>query len=79
MCSHGAVQSWSIVVPAKRLALAKTRLRADGASSSEHDELVLALLADTVADRPGEGPQPGLRDGEPLRRDDDRPAGHVSM
>ena len=49
MCSHGAVQSWSVVVPAKRLALAKTRLRADGATSSEHDELVLALLADTVA------------------------------
>jgi 2-phospho-L-lactate guanylyltransferase len=43
------VQSWSVVVPAKRLALAKTRLRAEGTTSREHDDLVLALLADTVA------------------------------
>ena len=27
MCSHGAVHRWSVVVPAKRLAVAKTRLR----------------------------------------------------
>ena len=42
---------WSIVVPAKRLALAKTRLRplTDGLGGAAHDELVLALLADTVA------------------------------
>jgi 2-phospho-L-lactate guanylyltransferase len=46
------VSSWSVVVPAKRLARAKTRLRpltdtlGPGAA---HDELVLALLADTVA------------------------------
>jgi 2-phospho-L-lactate guanylyltransferase len=52
VCSHGAVLSWSVVVPAKRLALAKTRLRPltdTLGSSSTHDHLVLALLADTVA------------------------------
>lgn len=48
------MQSWSIVVPAKRLAVAKTRLRpltaGLGAGGAEaHEELVLALLADTVA------------------------------
>ncbi|HEV7211296.1 MAG TPA: 2-phospho-L-lactate guanylyltransferase [Blastococcus sp.] len=50
VCSHGGVRSWSVVVPAKRLALAKTRLRpATGGAGPAHDELVLALLADTVA------------------------------
>jgi 2-phospho-L-lactate/phosphoenolpyruvate guanylyltransferase len=49
VCSHVSVQSWSVVVPAKRLAVAKTRLRADGATPRDHDDLVLALLADTVA------------------------------
>src|SRR4051794_22046785 len=54
MCSHGDVPSWSIVVPAKRLAVAKTRLRpltaALGAgTAADHDAVVLALLADTVA------------------------------
>jgi 2-phospho-L-lactate/phosphoenolpyruvate guanylyltransferase len=54
VCSHGRVHSWSIVVPAKRLAVAKTRLRpmtaALGSSAAgAHEELVLALLADTVA------------------------------
>ena len=46
----GRVQQWSVVVPAKRLALAKTRLRplTDGAPV-EHADVVLALLADTVA------------------------------
>ena len=41
---------WSVVVPAKRLAVAKTRLRplTDGPGTA-HEELVLALLADTVA------------------------------
>lgn len=54
MCSHGSVRSWSVVVPAKRLAVAKTRLRpltaglGDGTAAG-HDALVLALLADTVA------------------------------
>jgi 2-phospho-L-lactate guanylyltransferase len=60
MCSHGSVDTtaaaprahWAVVVPAKRLALAKTRLRplttADG-DPSAHPDLVLALLADTVA------------------------------
>jgi 2-phospho-L-lactate guanylyltransferase len=54
VCSHGSVRSWSVVVPAKRLAVAKTRLRpltavlGDG-SAAGHDALVLALLADTVA------------------------------
>src|SRR3954449_12253553 len=44
------VQRWSVVVPAKRLALAKTRLRplTDGAQVG-HADVVLALLADTVA------------------------------
>lgn len=52
MCSHWAVRSWSVVVPAKRLAVAKTRLRplTDGLDDADalHRELVLALLADTV-------------------------------
>jgi 2-phospho-L-lactate guanylyltransferase len=43
---------WSVVVPAKRLALAKTRLRpfttAGARPDRVHDGLVLALLADTV-------------------------------
>ena len=48
------MRNWSVVVPAKRLAVAKTRLRpltavlGDG-SAAGHDALVLALLADTVA------------------------------
>ena len=54
MCSHGGVRSWSVVVPAKRLAVAKTRLRPVTATLGEgtavgHDALVLALLADTVS------------------------------
>ena len=47
-----AVHSWSVVVPAKRLAVAKTRLRpltAGLGGPAAHDDLVLALLADTVA------------------------------
>ncbi|WP_245160876.1 2-phospho-L-lactate guanylyltransferase [Blastococcus sp. CT_GayMR16] len=44
------MQSWSVVVPAKRLAVAKTRLRPlTHALGPAHGELVLALLADTVA------------------------------
>jgi 2-phospho-L-lactate guanylyltransferase len=45
------VPQWSIVVPAKRLAVAKTRLRplTDVADAGAHHALVLALLADTVA------------------------------
>jgi 2-phospho-L-lactate guanylyltransferase len=44
------VPSWSVVVPAKRLAVAKTRLRPlTSAFGNGHDALVLALLADTVA------------------------------
>jgi 2-phospho-L-lactate guanylyltransferase len=42
------VRSWSVVVPAKRLAVAKSRLRPVTAGGS-HDDWVLALLADTVA------------------------------
>jgi 2-phospho-L-lactate guanylyltransferase len=43
------VRSWSVVVPAKRLAAAKTRLRPlTTALGAEHGALVLALLADTV-------------------------------
>ncbi|MCZ2859818.1 2-phospho-L-lactate guanylyltransferase [Blastococcus sp. VKM Ac-2987] len=42
--------SWSVVVPAKRLAVAKTRLRPlTGAPGADHGALVLALLADTVS------------------------------
>jgi 2-phospho-L-lactate guanylyltransferase len=46
----GGVTRWAVVVPAKRLALAKTRLRplTDGAAVG-HADVVLALLADTVA------------------------------
>lgn len=44
---------WSIVIPAKRLAVAKTRLRPlttpEGMSGVRHVDLVLALLGDTVA------------------------------
>jgi 2-phospho-L-lactate guanylyltransferase len=48
------VSTWSVVVPAKRLAVAKTRLRPltdgfGGPPGAAHTELVLALLADTVA------------------------------
>jgi 2-phospho-L-lactate guanylyltransferase len=39
---------WSIVVPVKRLEVAKTRLRA-AVPGVEHDRLVLALCLDTVA------------------------------
>jgi 2-phospho-L-lactate guanylyltransferase len=49
----GAVRRWSVVVPAKRLAVAKTRLRpltgGPGGRPGSHPDLVLALLADTVA------------------------------
>lgn len=48
----GTVPAWSVVVPAKKLAVAKTRLRplTDRAErpSVAHEALVLALLADTV-------------------------------
>ena len=45
------MQSWAVVVPAKRLALAKTRLRpvTEALGRAGHDELVLALRADPVA------------------------------
>lgn len=53
VCSHGSVPRWSVVVPAKRLDVAKTRLRPLTADRDDagaaHRELVLALLADTVA------------------------------
>jgi 2-phospho-L-lactate guanylyltransferase len=49
-CSHEGVSSWSVVVPAKRLAFAKTRLRPLTATLGDaHDALVLALLSDTVS------------------------------
>ena len=43
--------TWSVVVPAKRLAVAKTRLRSPGGGLPDpvHEELVLALLGDTLA------------------------------
>ncbi|MGY1825093.1 2-phospho-L-lactate guanylyltransferase [Blastococcus sp. SYSU DS0541] len=44
------MSTWSVVVPAKRLAAAKTRLRPLTAGpGGDHGALVLALLADTVA------------------------------
>src|SRR3712207_2674336 len=52
-CAHiVAVHAWSVVVPAKRLPLAKTRLTPlpaglGGPAQAAHDRLVLALLADT--------------------------------
>jgi len=51
MCSHDRVSGWAVVVPAKRLARAKTRLAPLTAQvpGVPHAELVLALLADTVA------------------------------
>ena len=46
----GAVQQWSVVVPAKRLTTAKTRLTPlTEELGAGHADLVLALLADTVA------------------------------
>lgn len=54
-CAHvltWGVPSWSVVVPAKRLDVAKTRLRPLTAgrpdAAGAHRELVLALLGDTV-------------------------------
>ena len=51
VCSHDRVQGWTVVVPAKLLARAKTRLAplTAAAGPAVHAELVLALLADTVA------------------------------
>jgi 2-phospho-L-lactate guanylyltransferase len=47
--AQAAGRRWSVVVPAKALAVAKTRLRPlTGPASVGHDELVLALLADTA-------------------------------
>lgn len=46
------MSTWSVVVPAKRLVVAKTRLRPLTAGFDDpttHADLVLALLADTVA------------------------------
>jgi 2-phospho-L-lactate/phosphoenolpyruvate guanylyltransferase len=57
-CADIGAVSWSVIVPAKRLAVAKTRLRPasaalprgrDDTHDDTHAELVLALLADTVA------------------------------
>ncbi len=45
------MRRWSVVVPAKRLAVAKTRLRPLTAAlpGTAHEHLVLALLSDTLA------------------------------
>ncbi|HST65699.1 MAG TPA: 2-phospho-L-lactate guanylyltransferase [Mycobacteriales bacterium] len=40
---------WSVVVPVKRLGLAKSRLYAVGRPRTEHEELALSLALDTVA------------------------------
>jgi 2-phospho-L-lactate guanylyltransferase len=58
------VQQWSVVVPAKRLVAAKTRLTPLTAAFGEdlpagHEDLVLALLADTVS-AAGRSPAVGL-------------------
>ncbi|MGY1602985.1 2-phospho-L-lactate guanylyltransferase [Geodermatophilus sp. SYSU D00815] len=49
--STASATTWSVVVPAKLLARAKTRLRplTERLGGSTHTDLVLALLADTVA------------------------------
>lgn len=39
---------WSVVVPVKRLGVAKSRLYAAGRPRPEHEELALALAVDTV-------------------------------
>src|SRR3712207_3590565 len=53
MGSMAAASGWSVVVPAKRLAVAKTRLRPVTAGlpdpADAHARLVIALLSDTVA------------------------------
>ena len=50
VCSHGTVPGWSVVVPAKRLPAAKSRLQPLTARAGvDHGALVLALLADTVS------------------------------
>ncbi|SDG74563.1 2-phospho-L-lactate guanylyltransferase [Klenkia brasiliensis] len=41
------MQRWSVVVPAKRLAVAKTRLGPTGTRAA-HEDLVLAMLGDTL-------------------------------
>jgi 2-phospho-L-lactate/phosphoenolpyruvate guanylyltransferase len=43
----GVTQPWTVVVPVKRLAAAKTRLRG-GVSGVPHEELALALAVDTL-------------------------------
>jgi 2-phospho-L-lactate guanylyltransferase len=50
-CVDMSIVSWSVIVPAKRLTVAKTRLRPASAAlpGDAHARLVLALLADTVA------------------------------
>ncbi len=53
-CAHiVVVPAWSVVIPAKRLAAAKTRMRLFTGHPSgrcrPHEALVLALLADTVS------------------------------
>jgi 2-phospho-L-lactate guanylyltransferase len=45
----GQVLRWSVVVPVKRLGVAKTRLYAPGRPLPDHQALVLALATDTVA------------------------------
>jgi 2-phospho-L-lactate guanylyltransferase len=46
---QGQARGWSVVVPAKRLGDAKTRLRPVTRGPEAHAELVLAMLADTVS------------------------------
>ncbi len=40
--------SWTVIVPVKRLAVAKSRLR-ESAADAEHEALVLAMALDTIA------------------------------
>lgn len=48
MGEDGAVSSWSVVVPLKRLVRAKSRLRG-AVPAASHERLVGAMLADTIA------------------------------
>lgn len=41
--------SWTVIIPVKRLAVAKSRLRDVGVSATDHEALVLAMALDTVA------------------------------
>jgi 2-phospho-L-lactate guanylyltransferase len=41
--------SWTVIIPVKRLAVAKSRLRDAAVAATDHEALVLAMALDTVA------------------------------